>query len=570
MPNNKALIIYKKDKDEKMVSHSKKVMIIGLDGCTFDILNPLIEQGKLPNIASLISNGVSGKLRSTVPPVSAAAWTSFQTGNKPGKHGIFDFFRNCPENYSYTPVNSTFIKTQTFWEHLSNRGKSAGVVNFLFTYPPKKINGFIISGHQTPSESVDYTYPIELKEEILKFEPKYQVNPFKRIAQSKKFLRDVPDKLMIQERVNSYLINNYSMDLFMNMFAVPDIIQHHFWRHMDSTHPLYSDKEAQKYMPLIEKIFQTIDDIIGQRINNIKDDTNIIIMSDHGGCGVSKIVQINRWLQYKNLLNLKNESPTIKGRFFNKIWKQIMSLDRLFAKLDIWGLREQLKLATREKRMSFSKRMNIDWSKTKAYSGRIAEEGIFLNLRGREEQGIVNPDKEYEKIRDFLISNLQELKDPQSGNKIFKNVDRRENVYAGPYVHYAPDIILETADSMYQVSDNLLGENIFEDVKKLRITGKHHPEGILIAYGEGIKKGSSIQEAHISDLAPSILYMMGEKVPADMDGKVLVDLFEEHILQECPISYDKSSKSKSESKELKFNQDEARVIEDRLKDLGYL
>ena len=251
-------------------------------------------------------------------------------------------------------------------------------------------------------------------------------------------------------------------------------------------------------------------------------------------------------------------------------WQQLMKLDEFISRYDRIGLRRRIKLATREKRRSLSKKTFIDWSKTKAYMGRIGEDGIYCNLEGREKYGIVLPGREYEEVREYIISGLRELTDPMTGQRVFKNVHRREDLYEGPFVDYAPDIVLETADSHYQVGDKLFCEELFEDVKKYEITGKHHPDGILIAYGKGIRKGAKLQGARICDLAPTILYMMGEKVPTDMDGSVLAGLFEEDVLQTRPVSYDEPAKLEQESEEFVFSPEEVEEIEKRLKDLGYL
>ncbi len=553
-----------------MANYKSKVMLIGVDGCSFNVLTPMIEQGKLPNFELLMKKGVYGDLRSTIPPISAAAWTTFQTGNGPGKHGIFDFFRNNPETYSYTAINSTYIKSETFWERLSRLGKSVGLINFLFTYPPKEINGFIISGKETPSKSSDYTYPDRIRDEILKAEPRYEVDPFKKLTQTKKFLANVPKHLKRQERVNSYLFNKYPTDLFMNMFAMPDVIQHAFWRYMDPAHPLFNKKEAKVYLPLIENVFQTLDEIIGNCIKNIDENTTLIIMSDHGGGGINRVVQLNRWLQDQHLLILKKTSIDGRQLFIRKVVQQLKRLDRYLGKYDIFAMRRQIKHATREKRRSLSKKTFIDWAGTKAYMGRIGEDGIYCNLKGREKHGIVSPGRQYEELRNYIISELRELRDPQNGQRVFKHVHKRENIYKGPFVKYAPDIILETAELPYQTGDDLFCDELFQDVSEYGLTGKHQPDGILIAYGKGIKKGHTIQGAHIGDLAPSILYVMGEKIPPDMDGKMLEDLFEEHILESCPVKYDNSTTLEYEAEERKFSQEETKEIEDRLKDLGYL
>lgn len=552
-----------------IASSGHKVMIIGIDGCSLCVIERLISEGYLPNFAKLLKNGVAGKLRSTTPPASPSAWTTLQTGKDPGKHGIFDFFRNRAGAEGYDPVNSTFVKSETFWQRLSGAGKKIGVVNFLFTYPPRPVNGFIVTGKETPSEDVQYTYPESLKGEILDRFPKYKVEPFKRISQSEVFLRNVPGKLAVQETVNSYLLKQYPSDLFMNMFSMPDVIQHVFWRHMDPDHPRHDKTEAKRYYPLIVKVFSKLDEIIGSRLESIDDDTTLVVLSDHGGCGVNRVVQMNQWLRMNGFLFLNENALSSRG-ISRILWRQIREFDRFLGRLDVFGLRRWLKYRTREKRRLYSMGSMVDWSRTMAYAGRPSESGIYCNLRGREKNGIVSPGKQYEELRQQLIDSLLQIRDPENGNKIFKNVRRREEIFDGPYVKYAPDILWETGDLPYQEGDKFLCDSFFEDVTGDDLTGKHHPEGILIVYGSGIKKGAVVQGAHLRDIAPTVLYMMGEKVPADMDGKVLLNLFAEDIVDTRPVVFDEEGIFKDVDDELIYDSEQTAEVEKRLKDLGYL
>lgn len=558
--------------EEDMKYQGKKVMVIGLDGCTFDVLGPLIEKGILPNIERLIKEGTSGKLRSTIPPLSHAAWSTFQTGRNPGKHGVFDFFRNNPETNTYTPINSTFLNTETFWERLSAKGRSVSVLNFFFTFPPKKVNGSIIAGRETPSEDAEYTHPPELKEEILKAEPAFEVNPYvKRVSQSKYFLRKVPLYLESQERVNSYLISEHPTDLFMNVFPMPDIIQHHFWKHLDPSHPLHNKKKARKFMPMIEKVFMTLDEIIGKRIEGIDEDTVVMIMSDHGFCSIHKKVHLNRWLINEGLLTLRNrEKRNARFALLKGVINIIKKCDKFLASYDVFGLRRSLRVATRKKRNVLTRRKMIDWTGTKAYVGRISENGIHINLKGRDSEGIVSDGVEYEKLRDTIISGLYELKDPQTGEKVFSGVHKREDIYNGEYVKHAPDIIYETNDTPYEIVDKLLGDEMFYNVDEYETTGKHYPDGIFIVYGKCIAKGRNIEGANIGDLAPTILFIMDEDVPTDIDGKVLKDIFEDQAIADKEVRYDKTSVEHHDSDKKIYTRDETVEIEQRMKDLGYM
>lgn len=547
-----------------------KVMVIGLDGATFDILSPLISQGKLPSLESLIQNGASGNLKSTMPPLSPAAWSTFQTGKNPGKHGVFDFFKSLPGDHSYLPVNSTLLKSKTLWEIVSDYGRSVGVLNIMLNYPPRKVNGFIVTGKETPSEDSEYTSPPALKKEILQVEPKYEAEPFKRISKTRRFLKEVPVFLNRQEKINSYLYKKYSPDLFANLFAIPDVIHHVFWKYMDPSHPNYSERESRTYLPLIEKCYQTLDDIIGSRLKMIDENTVVIVMSDHGGGPLHKFVQLNRWLQTQGLMTLKNDRKSRDSSFVGGLKHLLRRLYSYALVYDFTGFFKKLRLDTFAKRMA-SAQSAIDWTRTKAFAGRISEHGIYCNLKEREKEGIVSPE-EYEELRQNIISKLSELKDPYTGKRVFEKVYKREEIYTGPYITYAPDIILGFGNEPYEPGDDLFGEEILESVRNDGFTGMHRPDGIMIAYGQGIKRAAVIHGAEIGDLAPTILYAMGEKIPRDMDGKVLLGIFEPSFVKMHPVTYDNKERQGSQpsENELTYNEEEAESIKERLKLLGYL
>jgi len=546
-----------------------KVMVVGIDGATFDVLTPLMHQGKLPHLSALLRDGVSGSLASTLPPLSSAAWSTFQTGKDPGKHGVFDFYRNDPRDYSCRPVNATFLKEKTLWALLSERGRNVGVANMLFTYPPGPINGFMVSGKETPGEDKVYTYPASLKEEILRFEPRYEVDPFRRISMDAGFLADVPSRLMRQERVNLFLYRKYDCDVFINLFAVPDVIHHIFWKHLDPSHPRHDAGAARRFLPLIEECYRTIDEIIGARAAMLGDDDLLMVISDHGGGPMHGTVQINRWLRRNNFLVLKHEPrrhDAIRrtGRAFLKdVYLRLL-------KYDVLGLRRKLTLLMDERKSVFL-REAVDWSRTKAYGGRVGEYGIHCNVQGRQGMGSVLPGKEYEDVRSAIIAGLSDLSDPTTGRKVFRRVCRREEVYQGPFVSHAPDIMFDFGESPFLPGDVLRGDEILEKVPVRGLSGMHRPEGVLIAFGKGIRKGGQIRGASLRDLAPTILYAMDLGIPRDMDGVVLTDMFQESLIR-CrrPVYDDADAADGKQREELGYTGEENEDVEKRLKDLGYL
>jgi len=545
-------------------------MVLGFDGCTYNILLPLIKKGKLPNFASMIEGGVSGDLRSTVPPLSGPAWATFTTGKLPGKHGIYDFFRNLPQEYSCTPINNSFLSEKPFWEILSDQGRRVGVMNMLFTYPPTALNGFLIAGRETPSEEVAYTFPEGLKDEILSQDPGYKVELHRNISRTRHFLGQVVKRLECQERINAYLMKKYPSDLATSFFAIPDILNHVFWSCMDKEHPNHTKKEEDKFLPLIEDCFITLDNIVGSRLREMDDDTILIIMSDHGAGPLHKTVQINRWLKDEGLFSLKEAYKDRKSLTLLLVKKALGFLIHKASSIDIFGIRRIIGLKTREKRRAFARHKMVEWSGTKAYAGRSGEYGMHINLKGREGQGTVEPGDGYEKLRDHIIGSLSGLRDPENNNKVFRKIWKREELYEGKHMKDAPDIIFDFGSNPYLPGDSLLAETVFEPVPAGGLAGMHRDYGVFIAKGSGVKKGAAIEGAHICDIAPTILYLMGARLPTDMDGKVLKEMLESpETFGE--VRYDEEMKTTDSEKEnVIYSDEETEAISKRLSDLGYL
>ncbi|MBI5740234.1 MAG: alkaline phosphatase family protein [Nitrospirae bacterium] len=547
-----------------------KVMVLGFDGSSFNVINELISKGKLPHFAALMKEGAWGKLRSTVPPLSGPAWATFSTGKQPGRHGIYDFFRNLPGEYACTPINSSFIPGKTFWETLSEQGRKVGIINMLFTYPPSEVNGFIVAGRETPSEDAEYTFPKALKAEILGVEPGFKVEPFRQISRTKHFLRHVARQLKCQERVCSYLIRKHPCDFTMSFFAIPDIIQHIFWSCLDPSHPNYERRESGKFLPLIEKCYMALDDIIANRLKSMDENTVLMIMSDHGAGPAHKVFQVNKWLKDEGLLHIKENYDKSYGVSIGFLKKALTGIINAGSRFDVLGLRRLIGFRTRSKRMAFARKNVIDWSMTKAYAGRIGEYGIHINLKGREGEGIVAEGPEYEMLRDRIIKGLSEVRDPETSAKVFRKLWKREELYRGDFVRHAPDLIFDFCDNPYLPGDGLFAKEQFESIPRLGLGGMHRDYGILLAKGKGIKKGVAIDGAHICDLAPTVLFLLDAEIPDDMDGDVLTQLLES-VPPDAEIRRRRTREGEEKEKEnFIYSASQADEISKRLSDLGYL
>jgi predicted AlkP superfamily phosphohydrolase/phosphomutase len=221
---------------------------------------------------------------------------------------------------------------------------------------------------------------------------------------------------------------------------------------------------------------------------------------------------------------------------------------------------------------------DIDWSRTQVYAtyDELVSRGLRINLLGREPQGIVRPGAEYEALRNSLVKKIEALRRPDSGEEVVNKVHLRENLYHGPHADAAPDLVIEWRDEAFfstrptADSTQIDGECPVK-LSNLQTTGDHRPNGILIAYGRGIREDRRIGPFDIKDVASTVLYAMGVPVPRNMDGRVLTELFEDSYLANRPIIWGSTtSEASTGSKTSGYTEEETRVIRERLRGIGYL
>lgn len=553
-----------------------RVLVIGLDGATFDLLGPWMKEGKLPTLARLTKSGVSGTLTSVFPPISPSAWTSFITGKNPGKHGVFDFSVRKERSYDRAAINPNNIDGKTLWSILSEYGKKVGVAYVPFA-PIEKVNDFIIPGVFS-SQSVP-TYPPSLEKELLEETRSYEMsrNLYEYVpGLEDKYLREIMDVTKKIEDVTLHLMAKYSWDFFMTTFFYGDQIQHFFWKYIDPKHPAYDYKMAKKYRNAILHYYQKIDNTLDRILRKIDAFTTVIIMSDHGAGPVYKTVYVNYWLMKKNLLKLKKRSTqrSLKQYVFTQLTQK--NIVDIFAKGNLMKILSKIKPPTyfRSKYYSFlmSSRptlSDVDWTQTKAYSVGIFGQ-IFINLIGREPAGIVKPGKEYEELRNFLIRGLAELKDPETDEKIVDKAVKREEIYRGPHTREAADIIFTMKGMTYYTHTPEFGPdpNSLTEPPVNMESATHRMNGILMVTGPSIRRDMTIEHAKIIDIAPTILHIMNVPIPSNMDGRVLKEIFE---LGSDParreVKCTEPSKKKVARRRL---SKEEKQIKERLKALGYL
>jgi predicted AlkP superfamily phosphohydrolase/phosphomutase len=534
----------------------------------------LAEQGRLPNLSRLLAEGTSARLRTVFPPVTATAWASFMTGKNPGKHGIYEFLHRHASTLTNMPVSARLLASETLWSILSRHGKSVGVINVPLTYPHKPVNGFMIGDFLTPANATDYAYPLPLLREV---EARFGPYPlYHRQAYSRGAAARVLDELYAVHEyyadVGLHLIQDKQWDFYMIHFAGIDRLQHELWHVFDDTHPAHSKREAARFRDQTLRFFVRTDETLGALVDAAGDDTTVVVMSDHGFGPIYRFVNVNMWLIERGYLQLKRtvwsrakyilfRLGLTPGLFYRLAMLAGMANIRLAR-----GMRNRFILLRLIERF-FLSMADVDWSRTTAYSqGNYGQ--IFVNLQGREPDGIVPPE-EYESVRERIVEDVKKLQDPRATKPIVETVYTREELYEGGYVDFAPDVGFLMSNGYKALgtlafTSNKVVEPVFGN------SGDHRMDGILVLAGAGIRKGHQLEQASILDMAPSILHLMGLPVELSMDGKVLKGALTSEFAAQYPVTFIDSQVSINIKRdETPYSEEEAEEIRERLKNLGY-
>lgn len=550
-----------------------KTMIIGLDGATFDLMLPFIEKGELPNLAYLLKNGAWGELESTIPPVTAAAWPSFITGENPGKHGILNFIQTDGGQETHESdqqtVTSTRFAGRTFFDVMKMNGKRVGAVTIPVTYPPWDINGIMVSGFPCPDNNKIYSVSRDFSlnfDKALNFEAEYY-----KTASEEQILEDCLYRDRLRSDLTFDLLQKYEFECFTVVFGGIDRACHDYWKYHDLEFPGVTEAQREKFKDAIIRNYKLADEEIGRYLVHFGDEVNLFIMSDHGsGRSPFYAFNANVWLRKNKLLALKHEKAYLR-KVLKKTFKGaevVLTPNNQKSTSLLQKVRQSVGnvnlLGTRISTV-------FKWEKTKAfyYPLTYPVDGIMINLKGRQTKGVVNPGREKEDIERCIIKGLLDYRDEKKGEKVVEKAFRREEIYSGTFTEKFPDIV-------YILNKNYMGENevlgsAITSVPQFRLlkrSGLHQLNGVFIAHGPKIQPGR-IQEARIIDIAPTVLYCNELPIPDSMDGSVLRAIFREEVMNIQPIEYF-NFESKQIGNNQQFDDIENEQMKEKLRSLGYI
>lgn len=472
-----------------------KVLLVGIDGGTWNAIQLLIKTGKLPTFKRLIEEGASGPLMSTVPPISAPAWASIYTGKNPGKHGVFEFI-----NQSGEIVTSSHIRERKLWQYLSDVGYSCCIINAPITYPPDNINGYMVSSWLTPAGREDFTYPsslvkllkergykidITLGRERLWTEVKNFKNRYTLLKEAYRIMKRRLD-------VALELMATRNWDFFFIVFTLSDVIQHLFWDKKEVLHNLYSRLDT--YIAKLATSFNS-------NCCKEEDEPYLFVISDHGFRNSPK--------KALNLFPIIKDFKEVKFTLWDRFWSHPSVFNLLRVKIPRLG-----------KLFDLTKQLPLE----------INSSGIYIDRRR------IRPPQKYEELRQKLIEILGQIESPNKDRKIFTKIWKREDIYSGHNMGGSLDIAF-LCQPEYAVYFNPFSGNLWSVYPWRSLPGDHSLEGIVLIFGPGVKKASHIRNASVYDITPTINYIMGLKVPTDTDGNVLVSVLKNDILEKKPIIY---------------------------------
>lgn len=504
----------------------------------------------MPNLQHLVAHGVSGNLKSSIPTQSNTAWTTFMTGVNPGKHGVFSFQQRSPNDPALlVGVNSRSIRRETLFGVLSRQGRTVGAVNVPVTYPPFPVNGYLLSGMFVPT-GADYTHPRELAAEIDAATGGFPLNRIRwrfMPGQFEQLLDEAIEVNLQRTRVLVYLMDNKAVDVFVQVFVSPDRIQHALMHLIDPAHPRYRAEDAERYRAKIHQFFGSLDEMLGQVIERVeRDGATLLVMSDHGFRPCDRQLVISDALTQQGLLHRNQRQHMAKGarRFIRRLYKR--------------------KRSTSKKSGGRAIGSDVDWSRTRAYVATATDQGVVINLMGREPHGIVRNNGEYERTRDEVLHALEMIRDPSNGARLIDGTWRREELFTGPYLEQAPDVIYSVANGLS------VGNERSQNLAPLKWrTGEHDLYGILIGYGPALRSSVALEDACLTDLAPTILYLAGAELPSDLDGRVLLEAIRPELIANRSIVYELTSNGYVPETHV-YSEAEELEIAEQLRGLGYL
>jgi len=557
-----------------------KTLLVGLDAACWEYVNPLLEANRLPTLKGLMETGVWGALRSTMPAWTPTAWTSIITGKNPGKHGIFDMVWRRPGSYEFFPTNARMRWGSPFWRWLNEAGLRVGLVNIPFTHPPEPMDGFLVCGFGTPNSAPERTYPPDLLPQIERQFGPYipAVDPlFLRTAPPDEILRVEREHQRRQVQIALALARSQQVDVLAINLMLTD--------------------HANHKMPDMERVRQAYchaDEDLRRLIDGFQPD-NVMLISDHGSSRLKGIFLLNAWLRDRGYYVPAPNTSAEQSAALNWLLVQWLQTryglkglpEKVLRRLARETIRRLPESIARplwrkvENHLPFARehvRYNgqPDYARTPLYFGSVYSGLLYLNRADREPNGIIPPAEAAGLARE-IADQLAQIPDPDTGEPILPAVYTAGELYNGPALNNAPDLILDGYGgawnlqmSHYTPTFEQPRNRYFLGLGHRRDYGWHSRDGLFVFSGAPFTTGPATAAGHVMDIPATLLHLHGVPVPNDYDGRVLTETMTADFLEQHPLRTQEGDGDEAIPLEFLYSSEEEAELTAHLRALGYL
>ncbi|MCU1273277.1 MAG: type phosphodiesterase/nucleotide pyrophosphatase [Bryobacterales bacterium] len=533
---------------------SVKTLLIGLDGATFSVLDPLLEQGHMPFLKSFLAGGIRAGLRTIVPPLTPPAWTSLMTGRTPGQHGVFDFFRMESDGSRHIRFfNSNDVQCDTIWSLASNQGLRVTALNFPAMFPAPKISGHVVPGWVPWKQLRLACWPEGLLDRLKSIPGFNQRELAMDIKLEEKATEGCSDyeeyapwiELHIRREQNwfailRHLVKEDPSELTAILFDGVDKLQHLCWRFLrpEDDRPLETEQEL-RLRELCLEYFRKLDTLLEQLCDLAGPEATVLMASDHGFGPTYDVFHVNAWLEQRGYLAWSDAAR---------------SHDSQGALLGVGQVARHTWL--------------MDWNRTKAFAATPTSNGIYILVNRDGNSPGIDP-SEYHSFRERLKDELLSFRDAPGGAPVITGVWTRDEAFSGPHCETAPDLTLMLRDG------GLVGILPSPRLISRRpiVGGAHRPVGVFAARGPNLRRGMDAGELSILDVAPTVLYSLGLPLPLEMQGRLPEEIFEGAAIKERPVLHAAEATVAGNGYHTvatQMTEEDEQIVMERLRELGYV
>lgn len=552
-----------------------KTLLVGLDAACWEYVQPLLASGRMPTLQKIMTNGSSGSLRSTLPASTPVAWSSIITGKNPGKHGVFDMMWRQSDSYQLSLTNSQVRRGRPFWQWLNEAGLRVGLVNVPFTYPPQPVDGFIVCGFGSPANATNLTYPAGIQNQLAQrfghFEPTINNKLFRKGRQADILQAEIAHQKQMVE-IACDLADEHQVAVLVINLMLPDHANH-----------------KMSEMADVEEALCQSDQSAGRLIERFRPD-NILLISDHGSRRLQGDFLLHLWLRDNGYAVWQGRDPAGQQQALNWVIMEWLKKGRKLSGRPEQGLRwlirqtlnrlptsqlwQQLEknVPLARDHVAFSGR--LDYPKSSLFFGNRSSGLLYLNIAGRDPAGLIRP-AELPAFIEKLSTQLSQIEDP-TGRPLLAGIYTKEQLYHGPAIAQAPDLILDIYQSPWNTITAYRRQAIAEKGTGRYFAanrdnyGWHSRDGLFAFSGPPFIPGREQQSGHVMDIPATILYLHNVPIPDDYDGQPLQETLRPEQLSNQPIQHQPDKADHNPIAPITYSDSQNEQLVSHLRALGYL